>query len=72
MCLVLRLMHMLCVKDVLLKMSLYMHVKEICNSALCLYEQNYLEVFQGWVFSPCSARASCFVISMKINKTTQK
>lgn len=41
---------MLCVKDVLLKMFLYMHVNEICNSACVCVEQNCLEIFQGWFF----------------------
>lgn len=40
---------MLCVKDVLLKMFLYMHVNEICNSASVCVEQNCLEIFQGCV-----------------------
>lgn len=41
---------MLCVKDVLLKMFLYMHVNEIRNFASVYMEQNHLEIFQGCFF----------------------
>lgn len=65
MCSVLRLMHMLCVKDVLLKMFLYMRVKEICNFALCLYGTKLLGNISGLGFFSCSPGES-FVISKKI------
>lgn len=57
---------MLCVKDVLLKMFLYMHVKEICNFALCLYGTKLLGNISGLGFFPCSPGESCFVIFKKI------
>lgn len=47
---------MLCVKDVLVKMFLYMHVNEICNFASVYMEQNHLEIFQGCFFSLLSQR----------------
>lgn len=47
---ILSLMHMLCVKDALLKIFLYMHVNEICNFACVYMEQNCLEMFQSCGF----------------------
>lgn len=63
---------MLCVRDVLLKMFLYMHVKEICNFALCLYGTKFLGNISGLGFFPCSPGESFFEISSKINKTIEK
>lgn len=59
-------MDMLCVKDVLLKMFLYMHVNEIRNFACVYMEQNCLEIVQGWFFIRCSPGESFFVISNKV------
>jgi len=56
MCSILRLMHTLCVRDVLLKMFLYMHVNEICKFDCVYMEQNCLEIFQGCFFSLLSRR----------------
>lgn len=62
---------MLCVKGILSKMFLYMHVSEICNFACVYMEQNCWEIFSSsfffflFSFLPCSPGESFFVILRK-------
>lgn len=71
-------MLMLCVKDILLKMFLYVHGSEIQNFAWAYMEQNclafrlFLFVCLRFVFLPCSPGESIFAISKETKTILQK